>query len=90
MQALPALCLFFGLLLCNESPRWLARQDNWEKATSVLSKVTKYVCHFGESVEVIMAELIKSPSGSSVCSDGVGRGEYCHLNHKDTQLIDVR
>jgi hypothetical protein len=25
------------MLLCNESPRWLARQDNWEKAGRVLS-----------------------------------------------------
>ncbi|KAH8750397.1 putative quinate permease [Hyaloscypha finlandica] len=40
MQALPAVCLFVGLVLCNESPRWLARQDNWERATEVLSQVT--------------------------------------------------
>lgn len=40
LQALPAICLFTGLCLCNESPRWLARQDNWEKATKVLSTVT--------------------------------------------------
>jgi len=39
MQMLPALLLFFGMLLCNESPRFLAKQDNWEKATSVLSHV---------------------------------------------------
>jgi len=26
--------------MCNESPRWLARQDNWEKATAVLCQVT--------------------------------------------------
>ena len=32
--------LFFGICLCNESPRWLARQDNWEQATSVLAKVS--------------------------------------------------
>lgn len=41
LQALPALALFIGICCCNESPRWLARQDNWEKATKVLSKVTK-------------------------------------------------
>lgn len=40
LQALPAICLFVGLCLCNESPRWLARQDNWERATAVLSQVT--------------------------------------------------
>ena len=26
-----------GMLLCHESPRWLARQDNWEQAGKVLS-----------------------------------------------------
>ncbi|TVY87587.1 Quinate permease [Lachnellula willkommii] len=39
LQALPALALFFGLVLCNESPRWLARQDNWDKATIVLTRL---------------------------------------------------
>jgi len=39
MQVLPAFLLFFGMLFCNESPRFLAKQDNWEKATSVLSHV---------------------------------------------------
>jgi hypothetical protein len=32
MQGLPAVLLFFGMLLCNESPRWLAKQDRWEEA----------------------------------------------------------
>ncbi|KAH8682967.1 putative quinate permease [Tricladium varicosporioides] len=39
LQALPAIMLFVGLALCNESPRWLARNDNWEKATAVLSRL---------------------------------------------------
>lgn len=34
----PAL-LFFSMLFCPESPRWLASQDRWEKATAVLSDV---------------------------------------------------
>lgn len=38
LQMLPAIALFLGMVLCNESPRWLARQDNWEKAEKVLSK----------------------------------------------------
>ncbi|RDW89194.1 hypothetical protein BP6252_01226 [Coleophoma cylindrospora] len=33
-------CLFVGIALCNESPRWLARNDNWEKATKILSTVS--------------------------------------------------
>ncbi|KAJ8068379.1 hypothetical protein OCU04_003941 [Sclerotinia nivalis] len=40
LQMLPAIFLFLGIALCHESPRWLARQDNWEKATAVLSKVS--------------------------------------------------
>ena len=39
MQALPAILLFIGMFLCNESPRWLAKQDRWEDARATLSKV---------------------------------------------------
>ena len=41
MQLLPAVLLFIGMLSCNESPRWLAKQDNWEKASATLSHVRK-------------------------------------------------
>ncbi|KAL8399579.1 hypothetical protein RB594_000104 [Gaeumannomyces avenae] len=36
IQGLPALLLMFSMLLCNESPRWLARKDRWEEAKEVL------------------------------------------------------
>ncbi|KAJ5709971.1 hypothetical protein N7493_009563 [Penicillium malachiteum] len=39
MQGLPAVLLFAGMTLCNESPRWLAKQDRWEEARATLSKV---------------------------------------------------
>lgn len=39
VQGLPALFLFLGMLLCNESPRYLARADKWEQAKAVLVKV---------------------------------------------------
>lgn len=39
MQGLPAALLLIGMLLCNESPRFLAKQDRWEKAKAVLCKV---------------------------------------------------
>jgi hypothetical protein len=39
MQGLPALFLFVGMLLCNESPRYLAKQDKWEEAKATLAKV---------------------------------------------------
>lgn len=40
LQALPAIALFVGICLCNESPRWLARQDNWEQAEAVFAQVS--------------------------------------------------
>lgn len=39
MQMLPAVLLFGSQLLCNESPRWLARKDRWEDAKRILSTV---------------------------------------------------
>lgn len=39
MQCLPAVCLGIGMLISNESPRWLARQDRWEEASSTLARV---------------------------------------------------
>lgn len=38
IQALPAVLLGGCMLLCSESPRWLARQDRWEEAKLILSK----------------------------------------------------
>lgn len=39
MQALPPFLLFCSMLFCPESPRFLAKQDNWDRASAVLSKV---------------------------------------------------
>ena len=39
MQALPAILLSVGMFFCHESPRFLARKDNWEQASAILSKV---------------------------------------------------
>ncbi|KAI9734018.1 MAG: hypothetical protein M1834_002675 [Cirrosporium novae-zelandiae] len=39
MQALPAIFLFFGMLICNESPRWLAKKDRWDDAQRTLARV---------------------------------------------------
>ncbi|KAI0007685.1 sugar transporter [Xylariaceae sp. FL0662B] len=37
VQLIPGVLLFFGmLLLCPESPRWLARKDRWEEAHKIL------------------------------------------------------
>lgn len=39
MQGLPAVFLALGMLVSNESPRWLAKTDQWEKATATLGRV---------------------------------------------------
>jgi sugar porter (SP) family MFS transporter len=39
MQSLPPFLLLVSIILCPESPRWLASKDDWDGASSVLSKV---------------------------------------------------
>jgi sugar porter (SP) family MFS transporter len=39
LQLLPGVLLFIGIMFCPESPRWLARQDNWDAAEKVLSDI---------------------------------------------------
>ena len=39
LQMIPAVFLFFALFLLPESPRWLAKQDLWEEAESVIALV---------------------------------------------------
>ncbi|KAF9881150.1 quinate permease [Colletotrichum karsti] len=36
LQAIPAVFLSTGMLLCPESPRWCAKQDHWEKTRAIL------------------------------------------------------
>ncbi|KAI1398029.1 general substrate transporter [Hypoxylon fuscum] len=39
VQGLPALLLFSLMMICNESPRYLARKDRWEEAKMILTKI---------------------------------------------------
>ncbi|KAF5859520.1 hypothetical protein ETB97_002761 [Aspergillus alliaceus] len=39
LQMIPAILLFFGMMLLPESPRWLARKDRWEECHAVLTLV---------------------------------------------------
>ncbi|KAL4863572.1 hypothetical protein BDV12DRAFT_26107 [Aspergillus spectabilis] len=39
LQMIPAILLFFGMMLLPESPRWLARKDRWEDCHAVLTLV---------------------------------------------------
>jgi len=38
-QALPAVLLMIFMFLVPESPRWTAKQDNWEETTRIISKL---------------------------------------------------
>ncbi|KAF3202598.1 hypothetical protein TWF191_002914 [Orbilia oligospora] len=53
LYCMPAVLLFFGMLLCDESPRFLATKDRWEEATGILTKVRM----LPESDSYIQAEL---------------------------------
>ncbi|KAF4586039.1 galactose-proton symporter [Ophiocordyceps camponoti-floridani] len=39
LQALPAVLLIVGMALSPESPRWCARQDDWERTTKILVRL---------------------------------------------------
>lgn len=41
LQSLAPALLLTTMLMCPESPRWLASRDNWDKATTVLSDVRR-------------------------------------------------
>ncbi|KJX94676.1 mfs quinate transporter like protein [Zymoseptoria brevis] len=53
LQGLPAILLFFGMLTSSETPRWLARQDCWEEAGAVLSRIR----HLPLTHEYVQTEL---------------------------------
>ncbi|UPX13637.1 uncharacterized protein EKO05_0004138 [Ascochyta rabiei] len=53
LQALPAVLLWICMALNKESPRFLAKQDRWEEATSVLARVR----NLPASHEYVAAEL---------------------------------
>lgn len=55
MQALPPFLLFVSMIFLNESPRWLARTDRWERSAAVLSKVR----NLPESHPYIQQELLE-------------------------------
>lgn len=53
LQLLPGVLLFGGIMLCPESPRWLARKDRWEEAQKVLVEIRT----LSADHEYIQAEL---------------------------------
>lgn len=55
MQSLPPVLLFCCIFFCPESPRWLAKQDDWDKASKVLSTVR----HLPLEHPYVQAELLE-------------------------------
>lgn len=53
MQGLPAVFLAIGMLISNESPRWLAKTDQWERAAATLGRVR----NLSPDHEYVQAEL---------------------------------
>lgn len=41
LQLLPGILLAVGIMICPESPRWLAKKDRWEDAQKVLTDLRK-------------------------------------------------
>src|SRR5262245_14717730 len=39
LQLVPGVLLFLGILWCPESPRWLAREDDFDGAERILCKI---------------------------------------------------
>lgn len=39
LQLLPGVLLLFGILWCPETPRWYAKQDRWDEARRILTKI---------------------------------------------------
>ncbi|EMG46849.1 HGT1 High-affinity glucose transporter [Candida maltosa Xu316] len=39
LQIVPGLCLFFGCFIIPESPRWLAKQGQWDKAEYIVARI---------------------------------------------------
>ncbi|KAF8544757.1 general substrate transporter [Trichophaea hybrida] len=56
LQAMPAVCLGIGMLISNETPRWLAKNDQWEKAASTLAKIRNLPIEH-EYVQMEMTEI---------------------------------
>ena len=56
LQAMPAILLFIFMLMCAESPRFLAKQDRWEESKAVLARL-RNLSERHEYVETEFAEI---------------------------------
>lgn len=56
LQLLPGILLFFGIMWCPESPRWLAKQDRWEDAEKILVDIRQLPANH-EYIQGEMADI---------------------------------
>ncbi|OCT44264.1 Quinate permease [Cladophialophora carrionii] len=71
VQGLPAVLLLVCMFLCNESPRWLAKQDRWEEAKAILSKV-RMLPATHEYVEAEFGEMVTQLENERALMRGAG------------------
>lgn len=58
MQGIPAILLFVTMFMCNESPRFLAKQDRWEQSKSTLVRL-RQLPESHPYIEIEFAEMVQ-------------------------------
>lgn len=71
VQGIPAVLLLICMYFCNESPRWLMKQDRWEEAKAVLSKVRMLPPNH-EYVEAEFGEMVTQLENERALMQGAG------------------
>ena len=57
LQIVPGLCLFLGCFFIPESPRWLAKQGQWEAAEEIVAKVQAHGDRENPDVLIEISEI---------------------------------
>lgn len=71
VQGLPAVLLLLCMFFCNESPRWLMKQDRWEEAKAVLAKVRMLPINH-DYVEAEFGEMVTQLENERALMKGAG------------------
>ena len=57
LQIVPGLCLFLGCFFIPESPRWLAKQGQWEAAEEIVAKIQAHGDRENPDVLIEISEI---------------------------------